>query len=237
MSHHIQFDIRSVKSGDWSDRRPGSRHACRRPATACWSPATRAWCMTSKRREVMRLMQVVGTLSFARDRDTELNVGVLKVQNSDACSESGFACDFCGVNAAGEPQAAARRPTAGLGSRHARGADSRRSSRPRIRLHYLEGMDKDDAPAIVCCSARMELHGAPLSRTWVKLGADAEAGDDERHAGRGGHRLASRRRSHRHRLEASVRGGTYPRQRRRLRHRRARRSPRSTARRSRSTSR
>lgn len=32
--------------------------------------------------EVIRLIQVVGTLRFARDRDTELNVGLLKVQNS-----------------------------------------------------------------------------------------------------------------------------------------------------------
>ena len=48
---------------------------------------------------------MVGILSFARDRDTELNVGILKVQNSDTCSESGFACDFHGVNDAGEPSA------------------------------------------------------------------------------------------------------------------------------------
>src|SRR5690606_22713187 len=41
---------------------------------------------------------------------------------------------------------------------------------------YLEGMDKDAAPAIACCSARMEIHGSPLSRTWVELGADADSG-------------------------------------------------------------
>jgi hypothetical protein len=47
----------------------------------------------------------------------------------------------------------------------------------RIRLHFLEGMNKDDAPAIACCSARMEIHGSPLARTWVDLGASASSGD------------------------------------------------------------
>ena len=49
----------------------------------------------------------------------------------------------------------------------------------RIRLHYLSGMNKDDAPAIACCSARMEIHGTPLSRTWVKLGTNVEPGTAE----------------------------------------------------------
>src|SRR5207302_1153127 len=30
--------------------------------------------------------------------------------------------------------------------------------------------------AIVCCGGRMDFHGAPLNRTWVKLGATARAG-------------------------------------------------------------
>src|SRR5262249_13053272 len=34
-------------------------------------------------------------------------------------------------------------------------------------------------PAIVACGGRMDFHGAALSRTWVKLGATARAGDTE----------------------------------------------------------
>ena len=45
-------------------------------------------------------------------------------------------------------------------------------------------MDKQSCPAIVCCGGRMDFHGAPLSRTWVKLGATAKKGDTDRHAGR-----------------------------------------------------
>ena len=40
------------------------------------------------------------------------------------------------------------------------------------------GMDKESCPAIVCCGGRMDFHGAPMSRTWVKLGATAKKGDD-----------------------------------------------------------
>src|SRR5262249_16936886 len=46
-----------------------------------------------------------------------------------------------------------------------------------IRLAYVNGLDKQSCPAIVCCGGRMDFHGAPLSRTWVKLGATAKKGD------------------------------------------------------------
>ncbi|HUG17606.1 MAG TPA: hypothetical protein VMM56_01425, partial [Planctomycetaceae bacterium] len=122
------------------------------------------------------LVQVVGTLRFSRDRDTELNVGVLKVQSSDVCSESGFACDFEGVNFAGEPIQArtGTMPTLEVGTLD---LPIPAEFTARIRLHHLPGFDEKDAPALICCSARMELHGSPLSRTWVKLGQDVQAED------------------------------------------------------------
>jgi hypothetical protein len=126
---------------------------------------------------VIRLVQVVGTLRFARDRNTRLDVGVLKVQSSDACSESGFACDFEGANNAGEPQTpqTGQLPTLEIGTLE---NPIPAEYTARIRLHYLKGLDQNDAPALVCCSARMDLHGAPLNRTWVKLGRDAHAADE-----------------------------------------------------------
>jgi hypothetical protein len=126
--------------------------------------------------QVIRLVQVVGTLSFSRNHDTLLNVGVLKVQNSDVCSESGFACDFEGVNVHGEPQQQleAELPTLEVGTLE---NPIPAIHTARIRLHYLEGLNKNDAPALVCCSARMELHGAPLVRTWLKLAANTQPGD------------------------------------------------------------
>jgi hypothetical protein len=174
----VLFSIRSVKDGKWSE-------------AATWQPARvpaagdRVLVSAGTtieydvaRQDVMRLIQVVGTLSFARDRDTELNVALLKVQNSETCSESGFACDFAHRAKGGEPTDA---PQGGMPALLVGTPDKPipAGRTARIRLHYLEGMNKEDAPAIACCSARMEIHGAPLERTWVKLAADARPNQNE----------------------------------------------------------
>lgn len=172
----VEFSVRSVASGNWSDPkiwkparvpRAGDRVLIERGTRVIYDAASD---------DVIRLLQVVGTLTFARDRDTLLNVSVVKVQNSLECSESGFACDFAHVNEAGEPHAVpeGEMPVLEIGSPE---APIPAEHTARIRLHYLEGMPKDDAPAIACCSARMDIHGAPLSRTWVKLGRDVQSGD------------------------------------------------------------
>jgi len=176
--HHadVDFSIRSITDGDWSA--PKTWDPPRVPGDGDRVLVARG---TQVRYDVsseakIRLVQVVGALRFARDRDTLLNVGVLKVQNSNACSESGFACDFHDVNAAGEPVSA---PQGNLPVLEVGTPDNPIPAQytARIRLHYFEGMDKKDAPAIACCSARMDLHGSPLSRTWVDLGENAEPGD------------------------------------------------------------
>lgn len=118
----------------------------------------------------IRSIHVAGTLVFATDRDTCLEVGLIKIQPGDDASENGFDCD-AHLPAADK---AAPRPTLQVGS-PAHPIDQRHSAR--IRLRYFDGMDKDSCPAIVCCGGRMDFHGAPMSRTWVKLGASAAIGD------------------------------------------------------------
>ena len=173
---HIEFSIKSVASGDWSN--PKTCEPAPLPKTGDRVLISRHTDVTYdvESKEVIRLLQVVGTLEFARDRDTELHVGLLKVQNSSVCSESGFACDFRGVNQLGEPSELfpIERPELLIGTPD-RPIPAEHTAR--IRLHYIDGMDKNDAPAIVCCSARMEIHGSPMSRTWVKLGDDVAEGD------------------------------------------------------------
>ena len=169
----LSFDVKSARSGAWSD-----------PQT--WEPASvpaqgQRVLISSNTRviydresdDVIRLIQVAGELSFARDRNTALNVGLLKVQNSERCSESGFRCDLHAVTEAGEPSAL---PSGGIPALEVGTLDQPIPAQftARIRLHYLDGMSKDDAPAISACSARMDFHGAPMSRTWMKLGAEAK---------------------------------------------------------------
>ncbi len=118
----------------------------------------------------IRAVCVAGTLTFAADRDTRLDVGVLKVEASDEPTEGGFDCD---AHIEELPAGAVRpallvgTPEKPIGAKHT----------ALIRLVPFEGQDKQSCPAIVCCGGRMEFHGAPLSRTWVKLGATSKKGD------------------------------------------------------------
>jgi len=122
--------------------------------------------------EAIRFLHIAGRLTFAHDRDTRLDVGLIKIQPGDDATEDGFDCD------AHVPRldTTQPRPALEVGSPD-RPIDAGRSAV--IRLVYVEWMDKESCPAIVCCGGRMDFHGAPLTRTWVKLGTPAKKGDKE----------------------------------------------------------
>jgi hypothetical protein len=120
--------------------------------------------------EPVRSIHVAGTLRFDPDRDTRLVVGLIKIQAGDDASENGFDCDAHAPKR--DPDAP--RPTLEVGIA-ARPIPAGRSAV--IRLAAIEGMDPQTCPAIVCCGGRMDLHGAPMGRTWVKLGKTTRAGD------------------------------------------------------------
>ena len=174
---HFEFSIRSVKDGKWSDKniwkparlpKSGDRVLISRETTVEYNVQSK---------EVFRMVQVVGTLSFARNVDTEMNVGILKIEDSDLCSENGFACDFQHEDHQKKNEKEDHHiPSLLVGTID---APIPAKQTARIRLHYLEGMNKDDAPAVACCSARMEIHGAPLNRTWLKLADDLPTGEVE----------------------------------------------------------
>jgi RNA polymerase sigma factor (sigma-70 family) len=120
----------------------------------------------------IRSIHVAGTLSFSRDRNTWLEVGLIKIQPGDDASEDGFDCDaHIPERKADEP-----RPALEVGTQD---QPIPAKFTATIQLRYLEGMDKESCPAIVCCGGRMDFHGAPLSRTWVKLGAAAKTDSAE----------------------------------------------------------
>ncbi len=121
---------------------------------------------------VIRAINVAGTLAFAPDRDTLLNVGLLKIQAAEEFSEEGFDCEMHLV----APDPKKPRPGLIVGTPE-RPIDTGKTAM--IRLHHVEGLDKQSCPAIVCCGGRMEFHGTPMSRTWVKLGATAKKSDSK----------------------------------------------------------
>ncbi|MEQ9379492.1 MAG: G8 domain-containing protein [Pirellulales bacterium] len=121
-------------------------------------------------RDVLRLVQIVGVLEFARDRDTKLEAGLVQLTASEEPSEEGFDCHEVPEHVApGGHQAALLIGTPGnpIPQEHT----------AIIRLHYIEGMDKESCPALLNCGGRLEIHGAPLRRTWVKMHRGSEVGD------------------------------------------------------------
>ncbi|MBI1310157.1 hypothetical protein GC176_02530 [bacterium] len=123
--------------------------------------------------QAIRGITISGRLSFETDKDTLLNVGLINIQAGDQYTESGFDCDV--------PQhphhhhgSHGHRPALEVGTP---GQPVGPSHTATIRLVDFDGMDKQSCPAIVCCGGRMDFHGAPLSRTWLKLGQPVKAGD------------------------------------------------------------
>jgi hypothetical protein len=124
---------------------------------------------------VIRFIHVAGTLSFAPNMDTVLNVGLIKLQNGADASENGFDCDAHVMTPPTDPsRGSARRVALEVGT-PSTPIDAKHTAL--IRLHYIDGTDKNSWPAIVCCGGRMDLHGTPMNRTWVRLGNSVKAGD------------------------------------------------------------
>jgi hypothetical protein len=163
--------IRSAKTGLWSS--PATWEGKKVPSAGARVQIRQGHTVTYdvKSNEPIRLVHVAGTLRFARDKDTRLDVGLIRIQAGDQASEEGFDCD----DHAAEPQADVPRPALEVGTPENPIVAGHTAL---IRLAYFEGMDRQSCPAIVCCGGRMDFHGAPMNRTWVKLGATAHKGDD-----------------------------------------------------------
>jgi hypothetical protein len=163
--------IRSAKSGAWSDAATWEGGKVPGAGARVQVRAGHAVVYDLVSDQAIRVLHVAGKLSFARDRDTRLDVGLVKVQGGENFSEDGFECD-----ARPTETAAGERPALEVGLPNEPVPAGKTAL---IRLVYFEGMDKQTCPAIVSCGGRMDFHGAPMSRTWVKLGATAKPGDTE----------------------------------------------------------
>jgi G8 domain len=164
--------IRSAKSGPWSAGATweGGQVPGAGARVLVVSGHTVTYDVSSD--AVIRAINISGTLAFARDRNTLLNTGLIKIEANDDFSENGFDCD--GHFDEADPNRP--RATLELGTP---GEPMPAEHKAVIRLHAIEGLDPQSCPAIVCCGGRMDFHGAPLSRTWVKLGETAKKGTTE----------------------------------------------------------
>jgi hypothetical protein len=162
--------IRSARSGLWSQ--PATWESGKLPAAGARVQVRQGHTVTYdiKSDQAIRLIHVAGTLRFDSKKDTRLDVGLIRIQAGDQASEEGFDCDAHVI----QPDSNKPSPALEIGTPEQPIAAGHTAL---IRLVYFAGMDRQSCPAIVCCAGRMDFHGTPLSRTWVKLGATAKKGD------------------------------------------------------------
>jgi hypothetical protein len=175
----VRFDAQSARSGKWSDARTWANKRTPRAGDNVQIRAGHVVIYDANSEDPVRVLHVAGTLTFARDKSTRLNVGLLKVLPSAECSEDGFNCHEMAEPADAGPRgekAMPEPPALELGTPQNPIPSNVAAT---IRLTYFEGMDTNSLPALINCGGRMDIHGAPMNRTWVKLGATAKPGDSQ----------------------------------------------------------
>jgi G8 domain len=158
--------IRSARGGLWSDPATWEGGRIPDPGARVQVRAGHVVIYDFRTNDPIRSIHVAGTLRFDPDRDTRLDVGLIKIQTGDDPDESGFDCESHLVG----PVPEAARAVFEVGTADRPIAPDHKAL---IRLTPVPGLDPDNCPAIVCCGGRMEFHGAEISRPWVKLGASA----------------------------------------------------------------
>ena len=169
----VTFEARSVRSGNWSDRDTWQDGRLPQAGDHVQVRAGDSVVYDVVSDEPIRMVHVAGTLTFSREKSTRMCVGLIKVQAGSGTTEEGFDCDAHG---AGDSTGAAGAPTPVLEIGTAE-KPIPASVTATIRLVHFPGANPETLPAIVDCGGRWDVHGAPMDRTWVKLGATARAGD------------------------------------------------------------
>ncbi|NIP98473.1 MAG: hypothetical protein GWO24_35720, partial [Akkermansiaceae bacterium] len=162
--------IHSAESGNWSEARTWEEEIAPEAGDEVVIGAGHKVIYDVRSEEVIRSIRVAGRLEFATVRSTELNVGNIRIQPGSGPAGSGVE---------DVPHDHEARPAGAEAALVVGSPDQpvRRGISARIRLHFQEGMAPEESPAIVARpGGRMEFHGTPMSRTWVKLGADVKPG-------------------------------------------------------------
>ncbi|MEM6994767.1 MAG: G8 domain-containing protein [Myxococcota bacterium] len=113
-----------------------------------------------------------GKLAFSRTTDTRLDVGIIAVSNEASYAIHDAPCLGAHNMVADGPHAAALEVGT---AQDPIPADVSAT----ISLVAFDDQDPTCAPGIINAAARMEFHGAPMNRTWVKLGATSAVGSDQ----------------------------------------------------------
>jgi len=166
----VEFTVRSTQSGKWSDPATWVPKRVPREGDIVQVQPGHSVIYDVDSDKAIRMLHVAGSLTFSRECSTRLDVGLIKVQPGTEATEDGFLCDHCPVDPKmPQPALEIGTPNDPIPAKFT----------ATIRLVHFDGTDKESLPGILVCRARWDVHGAPMSRTWAKLGADVKAGSEK----------------------------------------------------------
>ncbi|MFT5497237.1 MAG: hypothetical protein ACI9TH_002643 [Kiritimatiellia bacterium] len=114
---------------------------------------------------IIHSIRIAGHLGFSSAKNTLLNVGDIRIQPGAQVEGNGV-----------EDVHAHSKPHDGMEAA-LRVGPIPAGVTARIRLHFIEGNDPAASPSIIARpGGRLELHGASMPRTWIKLDANSEPG-------------------------------------------------------------
>lgn len=166
----VEFKARTARDGSWSDAKTWADGRVPRAGDFVQVRSGHTVLYDVDSDVALRMVHVAGTMKFSREKNTRMVAGLIKIEPGETTTEDGFDChDESPDPAPGTPQAALEIGT--LDEPIPAGVTAT------IRLRHFEGQNPETMPAITVCGGRWDVHGAPMNRTWVKLGATAKAGD------------------------------------------------------------
>ena len=166
----VVFNARTARGGKWSDAQ--TWEGARPPQAGDFVQVRSGHAVTYDvdSGAALRMLHVAGTLTFSREKNTLLDVGLIKIEPGDTTTEGGFNCH----DEAPALPASGAMPVLEIGTAAAPIPDGVKAT---IRLRHFQGTNAETLPAIIACGGRWEVPGAPMNRTWLKLAAPAKAGD------------------------------------------------------------
>ncbi len=164
--------IESIQSGNWSNASTWNTGSVPQAGDDVRINRGHTVVYDRSSSNVLHSVLANGRLEFARDRNTLMEVGLLVTSNNENFDINSNSCqEHAGHHTQGGP----------VDSEAAIVIGSPNNPIPEnvtatIRLAYFDDHDPSCAPGIISHGGRMDFHGAPIDKTWVKLGATMQPG-------------------------------------------------------------
>ncbi|MCB0277644.1 MAG: hypothetical protein KDI06_22705, partial [Calditrichaeota bacterium] len=161
-------NVRSVGSGNWTDPGIWSNNQVPGQGDNVVVDSGHVVIYDANSSAEVRMIHIRGKLEFTRSHDTRLDVGVIIISSRETVDVNAD-CSYRQNGARWDESL----PTLEIGTFK---NPIPRGINATIQLKYFTDMDADCAPGIMNHAGRMDIHGAPLNYTWVKLANSEHAG-------------------------------------------------------------